>query len=44
MLTAFMFGLPTIFAVVWIVLLVRNRRAGLLVSLSMCIVTFAAGY
>jgi hypothetical protein len=44
MLTAFLFGLPILYAVVWIVLLVRNRRAGLFVSLIMCIVTFAAGY
>jgi hypothetical protein len=44
MLTSFMFGLPVLYAVVWIGLAVRNRRDGLLVSLIMCIVTFAAGY
>lgn len=44
MLTAFMYGLPALYAVSWVVLLVRTRRAGLLFSLSMCILTFAAGY
>jgi len=43
MLTAFLFGLPAVYAVVWIVLLVRNRRTGLLVSLVICAVTFALG-
>jgi hypothetical protein len=44
MLTAWMYGLPAFFAVVWVVLLVRARRAGLGISLIMCIATFAAGY
>jgi len=44
MLTAFMFGLPLFYAVVWIALLVRSRRAGLLAGLIMFVVTFAAGY
>lgn len=44
MLTAIMFGLPAVYAIVWIVLLVRARRAGLLLSLIMCVATFAAGY
>jgi hypothetical protein len=44
MLTAFMFGLPALYAMVWIVLFLRTRRAGLLVSLIMCVVTFGAGY
>jgi len=39
-----LFGLPAIYAIVWIVLFVRARRAGLLVSLVMCVATFAAGY
>jgi len=44
MLTAIMVGLPAVYAIAWIVLLVRARRAGLLVSLIMCVATFAAGY
>ena len=44
MLTACLFGLPAFYAVVWVVLLVRARRAGLGISLIMCIATFAAGY
>jgi hypothetical protein len=44
MRTAFMLGLPAVYAVVCIVLLVRTRRAGLVVSLIMGAVTFAAGY
>lgn len=43
MLTLFILGLPAL-VVVWIVLLAQGRRAGLLVSLTMCLVTFGAGY
>jgi len=44
MVTAFIFGIPVLYAAVWIGLLLRNRRAGLLVSLIMCGVTFGVGY
>jgi hypothetical protein len=44
MLTAFMFGLPALYAALWIVLFLRSRRVGLLVSLILCVVTCTAGY
>ena len=43
-LLAFTFGLPVIYIFVWVVLLARGHRSGLLVSLLMCGVTAATGY
>lgn len=44
MLQAFMFGLPVICVVAWVVLLVRGSKRGLVISLLMGGVTIAAGY
>jgi len=44
MLSAFMYGLPVLFAVAWVILLVRGCRTGLLMGLTMCVVTLAAGW
>jgi hypothetical protein len=37
-------GLPAFCVVAWVVLLVRGQRTGLLISVLMCGITFAAGY
>ncbi len=44
MLTMLMLGLPVFYTVVWIVLFVRTRRTGLLVSLIMGLATVAGGF
>jgi hypothetical protein len=44
MLSAFIYGLPVLSAVAWVVLLVRGRRTGLFIGLAMWVVTLAAGW